>query len=127
MKKFSLKKTHSLTINITSLIDVVFILVVFFMISSSFEKSAIPVSLPSSQAAAESRISDNLIVTIDKNGNIFSDNKIISIEQIKSLDVKKNALLYCDESVSIDKIINVIDELTKSGVENVALKTHAKN
>lgn len=134
MKKYFKKEKNFVSINITSLIDVVFMLVIFFMLSSSFNKSSIPISLPSSENSIQSSDTESIRVTISKEKIIFLNDSITSIKNLSSESQKlltslgtRNAVLYSDENVSLGFMIFVIDELTKSGIENVSVKTYAKS
>ena len=134
MKKYYKKEKNFVSINITSLIDVVFMLVIFFMLSSSFNKSSIPISLPSSENSIQSSDTESIRVTISKEKIIFLNDSITSIKNLSSESQKlltslgtRNAVLYSDENVSLGFMISVIDELTKSGIENVSVKTYAKS
>lgn len=134
MKKYFKKEKSFVSINITSLIDVVFMLVIFFMLSSSFNKSSIPISLPSSENSIQSSDTESIRVTISKENIIFLNDSITSIKNLSSESQKlltssgtRNAVLYSDENVSLGFMISVIDELTKSGIENVSVKTYAKS
>ena len=134
MKKYFKKEKSFVSINITSLIDVVFMLVIFFMLSSSFNKSSIPISLPSSENSIQSSDTESIRVTISKEKIIFLNDTITSIKNLSSESQKlltslgtRNAVLYSDENVSLGFMISVIDELTKSGIENVSVKTYAKS
>ena len=134
MKKYFKKEKNFVSINITSLIDVVFMLVIFFMLSSSFNKSSIPISLPSSENSIQSSDNESIRVTISKEKIIFLNDNITSIKNLSSESQKlltslgtRNAVLYSDENVSLGFMISVIDELTKSGIENVSVKTYAKS
>ena len=134
MKKYFKKEKNFVSINITSLIDVVFMLVIFFMLSSSFNKSSIPISLPSSENSIQSSDTESIRVTISKENIIFLNDNITSIKNLSSESQKlltssgtRNAVLYSDENVSLGFMISVIDELTKSGIENASVKTYAKS
>ena len=134
MKKYFKKEKSFVSINTTSLIDVVFMLVIFFMLSSSFNKSSIPISLPSSENSIQSSDTESIRVTISKEKIIFLNDSITSIKNLSSESQKlltslgtRNAVLYSDENVSLGFMISVIDELTKSGIENVSVKTYAKS
>lgn len=134
MKKYFKKEKNFVSINITSLIDVVFMLVIFFMLSSSFNKSSIPISLPSSENSIQSSDTESIRVTISKEKIIFLNDNITSIKNLSSESQKlltslgtRNAVLYSDENVSLGFMISVIDELTKSGIENVSVKTYTKS
>ena len=123
------KNKRETVLGITSLIDVIFMLVIFFMLASTFDKSAVPVSLPSSSSVTppEPRV---LGITVDANGEIYFNDENVSKEQLKirisefvNSATEKNAILHCDGTVALSTVVSVIDILTQGGIENVALKT----
>lgn len=130
MKKYGKSSSSADGINITSLIDVVFMLVIFFMIGSSFDKTSIPVSLPESSSSVETE-GESLIITVDAEANVYVKDVLTAREQLQEtiqsllpeLEEEKNAVLYCDETVSLKDIVEVIDLVNSAGIENVAIKT----
>jgi len=72
-------------INITSLIDVMFLLLVFFMVSTTFaEHPAIKLELPSASTAEPSRL-ESLTLTIDKKGRMFLNGEAVNDGELRSL------------------------------------------
>ena len=65
--------TEDPTVDLTSLIDVVFLLLIFFMVSTTFERQAIlEVNLPEASAVEDlTEIPDSLELVIDENGNVY--------------------------------------------------------
>ena len=129
MKNYAQVSKRESSVNITSLIDVIFMLVIFFMIASTFNKTSIPVSLPKSASEAEPPV-HTLGVTVDSAGNIYvNDNPIPENELAAKIreeiagGADKNAVLYCDEVVHLAQVVRIIDALSGGGVENVAVKT----
>ncbi len=117
-------------VDLTPLIDVVFILLIFFILSASFvQDKLIPVDRPSAQSSEQS-VGKTLQVTLDKQGQLWFKNDTVSIKQlaelarIKSLEETNiTAILNADEAVSAGKLVQVIDALRLAGVEHVAVAT----
>ena len=81
------KNKKLLTLNLTSLIDVLFILIIFFAVSSTFlEQPGIELKLPEAESS-ESYTSQKVILYIDKDKNIFLNDQLITmntmIQEIK--------------------------------------------
>ena len=122
------EKKELISINITPLIDIVFLLLVFFMLATSFiQKSTMEVNLSS----GKSQISEKKnIVTIilKKNGDISLNSKIIEISNIKKKIKKKinqNSdyifLIKCHKKVEVQKIIRLIEEIRLAGTNKIQL------
>lgn len=117
------------TVSITSLIDIIFMLVIFFMISSTFDKTAVPVSLPASSTSTNAPV-HTLGVTVDRTGVVYVNDHAVSDSELSSeirsalsKESNKNAVLYSDEAVPLGKIVKIMDAMNSGGVENVAVKT----
>lgn len=119
-------------IDITSLIDVVSFIVIYFLVNATLEKgTSIKIDLPrSSTSVSKEKVQDELIITVDKAGKIFLDrapepipldklkDKIISfLGPKKDRDPKKNkVIIRGDSGASYQTVIKVIDEVNAAGV-----------
>ena len=120
-------------INITPLIDMVFLLLIFFLLTSSFIiDRGIKINLPkavSSETAPDKRIT----VSIDSAGLVFIDNEQLLIEslpdKLKKAYAKKNTktvYLKADKQNRVDILVHVMDIIKQSGSEKMNLITEAK-
>jgi len=76
--KFGRRKDVEPEINVTSLIDVVLLLVMFFMVSTSFVKDGrLRIQLPESSAAAENRVPDPVVIAIGADGSYRVNNQAL--------------------------------------------------
>ena len=121
-------KGGSADINITSLIDVIFMLVVFFMIGAHFDKPAIGLSLPK---AAAGELSENtlLVVSIDASGAVYVDGEQAALAGLAELVAAGGAVsvaLECDGAVPFDTVVAVLDGVKKGGAQNVAIRHDPK-
>ena len=84
-------KSDDLDVNITPLIDIVFLLLIFFMVSTTFEReSEIDVTLPEAAIDAPTEQSDMIEITISADGVFFINGKRVVNKQVATL---KQALL----------------------------------
>lgn len=86
------RKELSVEINLTPLIDVVFLLLIFFMVSTTFDRHAkLKVQLPEAEAKAQQQQQDDpVILSIDANGEYYiNDRQVLNTQ----LDTLKQALL----------------------------------
>lgn len=130
--KLSTKSSKKLaTLNLTSLIDVLFILIIFFAVSSTFlEQPGIELKLPEAETS-ESYTTQKVILYIDKNNNLFLNDQLITvntmIEEIKKLgeiSVENSIVLKADKQVEHGQVIEIMDILRKNKFYKIVISTH---
>lgn len=115
-----------MALDLTPLIDVVFQLLIFFMISTTFNKFGnIAIQLPSSEIVEKSE-KISLEIIIDRNGNYYAliDNKSqeITLDDLdKILDGVKDVSISADKDLQYHIITDLIGKIKKHGVENLSL------
>ena len=133
MKSFGSSRRKRTELNIISLIDVVFILLVFFMISSSFEKPAIQLSLPSASSGNPTE-RQTVTVTIDAESHIYLDNTPVDLAELEaSVEAalggapEMSASIVSDKGIPFGSVIEVLDILKQAGVKHVAIRHERQN
>jgi biopolymer transport protein ExbD len=128
MKTYQPRVSHQTEINITSLIDVIFMLVIFFMIGSSFEKPALGISLPTASSGEPLR-TRLLAVSLDAEGILYLEGERIeeaAFRERLGLYVREDPdlriALDCDGQLAFQRATEIIDILTIAGVRGVAIR-----
>jgi biopolymer transport protein ExbD len=128
MKRFVPRSSRHTEINITSLIDVTFMLVIFFMIGSTFDKPALAVSLPTASSGETAR-RQMLIVSLDAGGNLYLEGDRIEDEALRQRlsirsreDPDLRIALDCDGALAFQRVTDIMDILNIAGVRNVAIR-----
>jgi biopolymer transport protein ExbD len=130
--KKSQKSTVSL-IDLAPMTDMVFQVLLFFIISSSFVvEPGIKVNLPKSQTS-ELQVQQKLVITIDKSQQVFVDNKPVSIDQLED-KIKlllpyyqdKIVVIRADESVPHGLVVKIMDISKTAGAQKLAIATEKK-
>ena len=116
-------------INVVSLIDVMMLLMVIFMIAAPMVQGGIDVNLPKADAPSLDSKSA-LTVTIDKNGEIYIDNKRYSeaefnrrIKAMATMNGKDGVYLQADEAVSYGRIMHIMATLTANDITQIGMVT----
>jgi len=119
------------TVDLIPMIDVIFQLVVFFMVSSTFIITpGITLELPSS-STAEPVILSQLVITIVSENELYINDKTASLStmanqlnntEIKSKVENTNVIIEGDRKVSYSLMIKVLDILRKNGFTGISLK-----
>lgn len=105
-------------INISPLIDVIFILLIFFVVTMAFsDKRSLDIDVPSSSNSAQ--ISGNFAnIAVSASGEIFFDSQKCSLAAVAgkmASSGKRSALVYADKSVRADRLVEVIDSVRSAG------------
>ena len=120
-------------IEIIPMIDVIFFLLVFFMISSlaMTRMNSMPVALPQTSTAPEA-LKQEIILTIQANGTLYVNKAQATLESLGSLlayEMKDNVqgvvIVNADKKSSYGLIVQAMDEARKIGVRKFALATEA--
>lgn len=127
-----MKKREILTPDITPLIDVVFILLIFFIVSSVFKKDelALVLNLPTSSAQEIELKEKEIVIELnhEKLAIYGKESNLESLEnEIKKIENKeRNIIFRIDKEVKYEKIIEVLGILQKYELFNISLITENK-
>lgn len=128
--KLRKKETKVDDIDISPLIDMVFILLIFFMVSSTFTKD-MQLELNRPGASSASKSSSKVIrLYIDKFSDIYLDGQPIKVWAIQGklrdllrVSTEKSVLVVTDLGVTADKLVEVVDQCRLSGAKDVGVAT----
>lgn len=127
-KKYMTKQPE---LNIIPMIDIMFFLLVFFMLSTMYmvEQKTIPVNLPQATSATIDN-KTNFTVTLQNDGTIYLEDKPTDIQSLliqASKEQKNNPsfaiIIRADKDINYEKVVAFIDTLKKSGITRFGLAT----
>ncbi len=119
------------TINIVPMIDVIFAILTFFIISTLFltRSQGLPVNLPKA-ATAQSQRSTPITVTLDQQGGVVLNRKLIALDALEGqvrdlipLNQEVTVVLNADEQVNHGQVIAVMDRLRRVQGAKLAIAT----
>jgi biopolymer transport protein ExbD len=133
MKKYSANKHHTLSeLNITPLLDLAFVLLVIFIITTAPAVNDLDISLPEASSRPKERPSKANYVTVDNAGKIFLNTVEMKEEQLLNtlVDFRKqdpdlNIIVRSDKRIQFQKVMDVLDILVSANVTKVGLATEA--
>lgn len=133
MKFIRSKSSEQNQIDVSPLIDMVFILLIFFMVSTTFVKDMqVELNRPGASSATPSN-SKSIRVFIDRNEKIFVDGQQVRpwVLQGKVRDRVKSSksssvLVVTDKKVSADRLVEVVDQCRLAGVKDIGVATEAE-
>lgn len=115
-------------INMTPMLDVVFILLIFFIVTASFVKeSGIEVNRPEAATAVKKERA-NVLVAISDKGDIWINKRRIdvravqaNIERLKAENPQASVVIQADKKATTDVLIKVMDSARAAGVFDVSI------
>jgi biopolymer transport protein ExbD len=133
--KFAPKKRRAPSIIIVSLVDILTILLIFFVVSTTFRRDQpeVQINLPDSKTATKAPAElEHAIVTVEANDEVKLDGKTVAIDELEGAvnqlpPTRKSALaLQADKKASFGTIIKVMDALKLAGVKNLPAFTQGE-
>ncbi len=121
-------------INITPMLDIVFIMLIFFIVTTSFVKEVgVDVNRPSNAPVKEKKQSDVIAVRIDALGRIFVNNRLTDVRAVRAnissgLAAKPDAsvVVIADRESDAGLLVGVIDQARVAGAKKVSLAAQAR-
>jgi biopolymer transport protein ExbD len=129
---FRKKQEEVLDVNITPLIDVVFLLLIFFMVSTTFNKeSEIQIDLPTASGQPTKKPKFVLEISIDNLGRYFVNNRRLRDNKLETLILaiketvgdKKNPhiIINSDKDSTYQSVMTAMDAVRRSGMNKFSL------
>lgn len=116
-------------INISPMIDMVFILLIFFIVTTVFvEETGVEVSKPQAASAIDLE-RESILIAITANGDVVYGGRGIGVSGVRPLvrrlleDKRMPVILQADESVPTRLLVQVIDEAKLAGADSVNIST----
>ncbi|MGB5297412.1 MAG: biopolymer transporter ExbD [Thiogranum sp.] len=127
-KKKTLEADDDIDLNITPMLDVVFIILIFFVVSTSFVKeSGVDVSRPGA-GSAERKERGNIMVGITADNQVWIDRRQIDIRAVRANIERLHAenpegavVIQADKDSRTGLLVQVIDQSRLAGVQDVSI------
>lgn len=132
MKLRNYRETKQPDLNIIPMIDIMFFLLVFFMLSTMYmvEQKTIPVNLPQATSATIDN-KTNFTVTLKDDGSIYLEDQQTDIQTLLMQTTKEQKnnpsfaiIIRADKDINYDKVVSFIDTLKKAGITRFGLATN---
>ena len=116
------------TIDITPMLDIVFIMLIFFIVTTTFIKeTGVEVNRPNaSTAVADER--GNILIAITENNEIYIDKRLIdlravraNVERLKAENPEGSVIIQADKSSKTGLLVETMDPVRLAGVQNVSI------
>ena len=121
-------------LDMTPMLDVVFIMLIFFIVTTSFVKeSGINVNTPDAQTAQRQE-SANIFIAINSDGEVWIDRKPVDIRALRATVARLHAenpqgtvVIQSDEKAHTGVLVQVMDQVRLAGIEKIAVAAKKAN
>ena len=121
-------------INVTPLIDIMLVLLILFMVTSSLSlESGLDIKLPKSSSKSEKKSGNAIVISLNREGGISVQGKVIEVNELKetiSLALKKSeeklVVFEGDTNATLGRTIQLMDIARSAGAENFAIATDSE-
>jgi len=131
MSQGLIRKKRKVQINIVPLVDVLIVLIFFFMMTMQFRNvTTLNLTLPKIETAGENQFDKNIVIEITDEGLIYVNGEDVTLDKLESaLEVLKpvgnelTVLIRADEESLLRYLTNIMDICRSAGLEKIRLQS----
>ncbi|TKB44670.1 ExbD/TolR family protein [Thalassotalea mangrovi] len=128
MARKRIREEEEAAIDMTPMLDIVFIMLIFFIVTTSFVKEAgIDVQKPKA-ANASKKPSANIFIAIRENGEIWMDKRVVDVERVSANIEKLLAeqptdivIIQADKGARHGVVVKVMDAIKDAGIDKISI------
>jgi len=128
MARSRFRSTDEAAVDMTPMLDVVFIMLIFFIVTASFVKEAgVDVNRPNAETA-EQQNRGNIMIAIRPNGEVWVDRRPVdvralraNVERLRAENPEGTVVILADKESQTGLLVEVMDQVRLAGVSNVAI------
>jgi len=120
--------TEDAEINITPMLDIVFIMLIFFIVTTSFTKETGATIVKPEAAQAIALRNGTILVGVKSNDDIWMSKRLIELREVRSMveqakaeNPKGSVVIVADKDSRIGTVTQVMDQVKLAGVEGIAI------
>jgi len=120
--------TEDAEINITPMLDIVFIMLIFFIVTTSFTKeTGAMITKPEAEQAVSLR-NGTILIGIKSNDDIWMSKRLIELREVRSMveqaraeNPKGSVVIVADKQARIGMVTQVMDQVKMAGIQGIAI------
>lgn len=119
------RQSEEMEVNITSMIDVIFILLIFFMVSTQFKRNSLPLDLPRSESASQQ---ESVLVLSVTDTAMELDGSLLSMDELEPRLTERHSQnpdltlsLECHKSVAFQRVVDVLTRIQAAGISRIGI------
>lgn len=119
------RQSEEMEVNITSMIDVIFILLIFFMVSTQFKRNSLPLDLPRSENSSQQ---ETVLVLSVTGTSLELDGSVLALEELEprlaasyAENPELTLSLECHKSVAFQRVVDVLTRIQAAGISRIGI------
>ena len=119
-------------ISMAPLVDIVFLLLIFFMVTTVFPDDGLIIEKPSSKSTTPLN-NESLKIKLDQQGNAYIEEQLVTIEDIKrvvnielTISPQQAVIVYADRRATTESLIKIIDAAKAGGAKKLGIAADEK-
>jgi len=124
--------TEEAEINITPMLDIVFIMLIFFIVTTSFTKeTGASIDKPQAEQAIALR-NGTILIGIKSNDDIWMSKRLIELREVRSMveqakaeNPKGSVVIVADKDARIGTVTQVMDQVRQAGIQGIAISAES--
>ncbi|MDN3653189.1 biopolymer transporter ExbD [Thalassotalea ponticola] len=128
MARKRIREEEEAAVDMTPMLDIVFIMLIFFIVTTSFVKEAgIDVQKPKA-ANASKKPSANIFIAVRENGEIWMDKRVVDVERVSANIEKLLAeqptdivIIQADKGAKHGVVVKVMDAIKDAGIDKISI------
>ena len=128
MKKKHIRESEDANIDMTPMLDIVFIMLIFFIVTTSFVKEKGLIVNRPDDAQKSNKPSKNVSIKIDANGFVYMNGRQIDIERVEANiqsflaeNITENAVIQADKETKHGVVVRVLDQAYRAGLPRLSV------
>ncbi|MGC9325766.1 MAG: ExbD/TolR family protein [Desulfomonilia bacterium] len=113
-------------IELTPLVDVVFLLLIFFLLTATSAQHVFDITLPAAKGSLVHRDEQRVNIDITERGSILINGVVSTIDNVNEIPETSAVVIYGDEGAPYGIFVQVIDTLRINGIEGITIATMKK-
>ena len=128
LRQIKSKRRLNSDINVTPMADVIMVLLIIFMITTPILQQHVTVNLPIAQNPSATKTKEPFTLSLTRDGRIYLGNTYVTEETMVqalserfAVETDKRIFIRADQALAYGKVVHIVDECRKSGVQQVGL------
>lgn len=120
------------SLDLTPMIDVVFLLLIFFLLTSIFSRPSLPLNLPEAESA-NLAVEPEIAVTVKIDGTILLNDRAVALADLNPVlrslyegRKRREISLVSDRGVPFGRVVEIMDQAKRAGAENISVVAEKK-
>lgn len=130
IKSIRKRETKEVEVNVTNMIDVIFVLLIFFILSTTFTKeTGIDITKPTAESAGQLD-KQYVLVGVTRDGTIHLNERQVDLAMLQAIlkqevmrDPEKSVVISADRGANMGVVVDIMDECNLANVKKVSVST----